>query len=272
MKKLISLAVLAATTILAFAYDSELLDLKGNYTSYTKTHYAVTSKFGDYFRTVSEKYEHSFAGSSRRSIKTLNAKDELLDQTDFEYNADGTVAAATLSDINGNATKIVYEYDGSKIKSESEFNNEGLLTKKLIYKYEDSRVTQSMYDGAGQLTFRSISTTDEKGNVTECFNYNASGRLENSQKSTYLEDGRISSIETFDIDGEKTGKTVYRYDAKGFISEIQIYATDTDIIERDIYKNDEFGNPKRISVYSVAEKFGAIANELVSITDYSYSR
>ena len=272
MKKLISLAVLAATTILAFAYDNELLEVKGGYRSYTKTHYAVTSKFGDYFRTVADKYEHSLDGSKRTAIKSLNAKDELLDQTSFEYNADGTLAAMTLSDITGSTTRIVYEYEDSRIKSESEFNSDGELCKKLIYKYADSKTTQSMYDATGKLMFRSISTCDEKCNVIECFNYNADGRLENSQKSTYLDDGRISAIETFDLDGNKTGKTVYRYDAKGFISEIQIYATDTDIIERDIYKNDDFGNPKRISVYSVAEKFGAIANELVSITDYSYSK
>ena len=54
------------------------------------------------------------------------------------------------------------------------------------------------------------------------------------------------------------------------LSEIQIYATDTDIIERDIFKNDAEGNPVRVSVYSIAEKFGSTANELVSITDYSY--
>lgn len=65
---------------------------------------------------------------------------------------------------------------------------------------------------------------------------------------------------------------MFRHDENGFVNEIQIYATDTDLIERDIIKTNADGDPVRISVYSIAEKFGATANELVSITEYTYNK
>lgn len=269
------IALFTAVALLAgsvFAFDTEILDFKGTPESYTKTEYSVTSRFGEYFRTVAIKHVHTYAGGLKREVASYSAKDELLDIVSYEYTSDRKIQSEVSKNAEGKITrKSVYEYSSDgKLKSESAYNAEGALTAKIIFKYESGKTTESFYNAEGKLVSRTIHIVAADGKDIEVAYYFGDGSLSHAEKMTYTENGNISLIENIDSDGNKAGKTVYRYDANDFISEIQIYATDTELIERDIFKTDAKGNPVRVSIYSIAEKFGATANELISITDYSY--
>ena len=98
MKKLVLYASMALMAAGAFAFDSDPLDLQGNVESYTKTEYSVASKFGDYFRTVSAKYVHTYEDGLRKEIASYTSKDELVDKTAFAYNPGPTLATMTCFD------------------------------------------------------------------------------------------------------------------------------------------------------------------------------
>ncbi|MCQ2241008.1 hypothetical protein [Treponema sp.] len=271
MKKIALLAASVLMTGSLFAFDNDLLEFKGKAESYTKTEYSVTSRFGEYFRTVAIKHVHTFANGLRMETVSYSPKDEVLDSVSYEYTSGGKLSAEISKDAEGKVTrKLVYEYSADgKIKSETAYNAADVLTGKNIYKYEANRTSESLYNAEGKLVSR-VNHILENGKEIEVAYYFGDGTLSHAEKYSYTDNGDIALIENIDSDGNKAGKTVYRYDDKGFLSEIQIYASDTDLIERDIYKNDAKGNPTKVSIYSIAEKFGSTVNELISITDYSY--
>ncbi len=273
MKKTILFTAAALIASSLFAFDNDFLDPRGNVKNYTKTEYSVSSKFGEYFRTVAAKHEHTFADGLRKETASYTSKDQLTDRITYEYNGDRTIASASFFDGSGKLTKkITYEYADGKLKSETEFNGDNDLTAKNIYKYETGKKTESLYNSDGKLISRSIFTVSGDDKVLEASYYFGDGTLSHGEKFLYTDKGELSAIENLDSDRKKAGKTVFRHDEKGFVNEIQIYATDTDLIERDIIKTNDDGDPVRVSVYSIAEKFGATANELVSITDYTYNK
>ena len=157
MKKTILFTAAALIASSLFAFDSELLEPRGNVKNYTKTEYSVSSKFGEYFRTVASKHEHTFSDGLRKETTSYTSKDELTDRITYEYNGDRTVASTLFFDASGKLTKkIAYEYADGKIKSETEFNGDNILTAKNIYRYETGRRTESLYNSDGKLINRSI--------------------------------------------------------------------------------------------------------------------
>lgn len=273
MKKTAFFAIAVLSAFSAFADNfSTGFTPAGNVSSYTKTNYSVTSKFGEYFRSVSEKEIHKFSKGLETEFSLLNAKDELITKTTYVYDAK-KLEGFTYSDIASSAElKTEYEYGvDSKIKSytvtESDSAN---LSSKTIYKYEGKKVTQSNYDKDGKLYMRIIQTLDDDGIPVQETEYNGDGTFSLSRSYSFTESKKISAIETFDEEGNCTNKVAFRYDANDFLTEIQVYENGK-IKERRIYKNDALGNPVRISYYDVAEKFGTTVNELSRIEDFSYT-
>ena len=76
MKKIALMAVTVLMTGSLFAFDNDLLEFKGKPESYTKTEYSVTSRFGEYFRTVSIKHVHTFANGLRMGTVFYSPMDE----------------------------------------------------------------------------------------------------------------------------------------------------------------------------------------------------
>lgn len=273
MKKTLLIAAAALMTSALFAYDEEILEFNGTPATYTKTEYSVTSKFGEYFRTVDMKHVHTYSDGLMTKTVSLNPKDEVLDSIEYEYGEDKKLASEILKDSAGTTfRKISYDYypDG-KLKSESAYSSAGDLTGKTIYKYEDNRTTESLYNSEGKLVSRTISYLAKDGRTSEAAYYFSDGSLSHAEKFTYDENGKTTMVENLDSDGKKAGRTVYCYDKNGWMSEIQVYATENDLIQREVYTTDGKGNPLKVSIYEIAEKFGATANELISITEYSYS-
>ncbi|MCH5294295.1 MAG: hypothetical protein J1F14_00115 [Treponema sp.] len=273
MKKTILALVVASMAISAFAHDSEKLLIKGRITSFTKTEYTVTTKFGDFFRSVSAKYVHVFDESGLETeTSTYNGKDVLVDKMTYSYDSNRNLTSEILTDAGGNIIcKIELEYlaDG-KVKTESEYDAKGNLTGKTIYKYDGKTVTESYYSGDGDLLSRTICTVDAENRPITMRSYDGDGRATESRSYTYLDNGSISQIENFNEYNARTARIVYRYDASGNISEIQTYNSLGILQQRDIYKVDAKGNPTKINVYLVAEKFGSTVNELQAITEYAY--
>ena len=267
-----AIAVLSAFSAFANNFSTEFKPA-GNVSSYTKTNYSVTSKFGEYFRSVSEKEVHKFSNGLETEFSLLNAKDELITKNTYTYDAK-KLASFTYSDIASSAElKTEFEYGvDSKVKSYTVTESgSGNLSSKTIYKYEDKKVTQSNYDKDGKLYMRVIQILNGDGIPVQETEYNGDGTFSLSRSYSFIESSKkIAAIETFDEEGNCTNKVVFRYDTNDFLTEIQVYENGK-ITERRIYKNDDLGNPVRISYYDVAEKFGTTVNELFRIEDFSYT-
>ena len=82
---------------------------------------------------------------------------------------------------------------------------------------------------------------------------------------------KVSVITSTDAEKKIVEKAIFKYDVNGKISEIQKVNKDGSIFNREIYKNNDSGMPVKISVYNVAEKFGAIANELASQVEVDWN-
>ena len=273
MKKIILTAAALLITAGAFALDSENLKVQGDFSSYTKTEYSVTSKFGDYFRTPAAKYVHVYNSTGLKTeVSTYNAKEILVDKVSYSYDISRNLVAEVFTDANANVTsKVEYTYQADgKLKDTTTYDAAGVLTGKIIMKYTDSETVESFYDGEGALLGKVISMADEKGNVGVIYNYGADGALISKEVRSYLENGKLFQVECFDSNTNPTGKTLYVYDETSTLREIQNYNGAGTIQERIIYKMDENGNPSKITSYSVGMKFGAVANELQSIVEYVF--
>ena len=187
MKKIILIASLCAFAAAGiFANDS--FTPAGSVSSYTKTTYNVTSKFGEYFRSVAVKDVHVFNSSGLETeVAYYYGKDEPGDKVTFTYDVSRNLTGATYTDAAGAVvTKVSREYQSDgMIKSESEFNAAGVLTGKTIYKYEPSKSTESYYDEKGALLSRNITTYTADGKVSQIDSYFADGTLSN-KKNIYL--------------------------------------------------------------------------------------
>jgi hypothetical protein len=273
MKKIVSIMLASTLALSTFAFDTEEFTPVGNVSSYTKTEYSVTTKFGDYFRMVNAKYVHVYDGSGLEiETSTYNSKDALVDKVTYTYDTSRNLTSCVCSDSAGNTvvkTTLEYYADG-KIKAESEYDANGNITGKIIYKYEGQKTTESYYDSEGALISSNIATVNADNKPVEKYCYYGDGKLEKRIVYTYLENGKISFTETFDNTDKKIRKEQWRYDVNGGIAEIQATDAAGTLVQRDIYKCDAKGNPLKINMYTVAEKFGSTVNELQSITEYAY--
>ncbi len=284
MKKVIMLALAAFAACAAFAFDTESIVPASRVNSYTKTDYAVISKFGEYFRTPTVKHIHSYKNGKevevasytvKKASASSESKEMLVDKTQFAYNAAGKLESASYYDSNEKLIwKSVKEYaaDGT-LASESEYNAENVLAGKTIYKYEAGKITESYYNGAGALLERTITKLDAAtGRPVEEFLYYADGNLDRLSLTRYTDDGKISQVEVWEGAGHPTSKTCYVYErTTGAVKEIQSFDGQGNLFERVIYNNDAKGNPQKIYKYSVSRKFGEVVNELKYTADFSFS-
>ncbi len=274
MKRFILSGLLVITAFAAFSQESTYAKINGQFSSYTKTQYSVTSKFGDYFRTIETKDVYAFDSSGLKTeTATYNAKDELLSKVNYKYDVSRNLISQVYTDQAGNVSfKTTYEYnaDGT-LKAENDYDVSDNLISKTIYKYEGSKTTENFYDDAGKLLSRTI-TSYNGDKVSEVVKYYGDGTLNEKVIYAYNDSGKISQIDSYDELDELVSKAIFKYDANNVLTEIQTYNVRNVLVQRDIYKNDAQGNPTRISVYDIAQKFGTTVNELQSISEYTYKK
>lgn len=272
MKKYLLMLIAATMICSAYAEEGKFVPA-GSVSSYTQTEYAVTTKFGEYYRSTAAKYVHLY--DVRTGLETelseYTAKDALLNRITYSYDDSlNLVGSAYYNETNALVwrTEIKYDANGRKI-DETEFDKNDNRTGRTIYKYNGNTAEEAFYNAAGKLLAKVITKYNNSNKIEEICEYNDDGSLDSKKVYGYT-DGVLTQIEEFNSTGAFTGKKSWRYDSKGRITEEQIFNASNIIIQRNVHKNDDKGNPVKITCYLVAEKFGGVVNEMMSISEYSY--
>ena len=269
MKKLLTAAVVGVMAGFAFALEFEQpFDASSNY---TVTNYEVSTKFGSTYRTPSSKEIYTFADGNLASAAEYTARDSLVETITYEYDENRRLTSAVKTDKDGKLLgkkTFGYEKDG-RLKEIVCFNENSELSGKVINKYSAGKTEISYYDGEGALLNRDIEKFEGSKKIA-VERYFADGSLKVKEEIEYKNE-KVSAITSTDAEKKIVEKAIFKYDVNGKISEIQKVNKDGSIFNREIYKNNDSGMPVKISVYNVAEKFGAIANELASQVEVDWN-
>lgn len=273
MKKSFIAFCFIVSTSSIFAYDiASKVQLKTKAKTVTQTDFTIISRFGEYFRTPSEKYIYSYDSEGKMTESSaLTPRDVLENRISYSYDALGNLVKQVCFDADGNQlwnTTTTFK-DGNKTES-SEFSKDK-LNAKTIYTYTDNLLTdESYYNGEGTLIWKMIYKYNSNGKIEAEFEYNGEGTLDEERKYSYLDSGLIDSITYFDSLENETSKEIFRYSADKTLNEITTYDSDGNISKRTIVKNDSFGNVTRVTVYNVAQKFGTTVNEMTDMSEFVY--
>ena len=272
MKKSLFILAAIALTAQAFAFDQGQTLKPIGASTYTKTEYQITEKFGDYYRSPRAKFVHVFDSNGHElEASELTNKDALVDHIIYKYEGENLVETVC-TDADGKISwKITAAYDANGFKTEeSEFNSSNNLVNKTIWKVNGKQSDESYYNADGSLLSKIITKYDDLDRVAEVAHYAAAGFLEKKSVFSYNDAGKLSEISSFNGQEVQTKKVVYRFDASYQITEEQTYNTENKLIVRVIYKYDANGNIIKTTTYNVAEKFGTTVNELAGISEYVY--
>ena len=275
MKKILSLGIVAFFSLSLFASDIfDFAPLKGNVKSYTQTDFSISTKFGAYYRTPTIKITHNF-DSFGREIESLelSARDTILNKITTEYDSTGMLLGQSCTNQEGELlwkNAITYK-DGLKTES-SEYDAEDNLKAKIMYTYDGKNlVDETGYNGEGALVWKIIYKYNAAGRLDTESSYNSDGSLDNRLIYKYTEDGKIDSITTIDSVTSETTQKVFRYGTNNLLNEITVYDNNKQISSRITLKYDGNGNVIKVSDYKIMNKFDTTVNELVSMSEFSYS-
>ena len=273
MKKGLCLFIAGAMSLSAFAIDIfSVMPINGGVKTCTQTDYAISSKFGTYYRVPNSKILKTFDSNGREiEISELTPRDALLNKTLNTYDANGNLTEQVTYDANSNLIwKNVISYkDGKKFDS-SEFGKDNILKARTIYTYTGNTTDESGYDGDGALIWKTIYKYNENNKLELVSQYSADGSLDEEQTYKYSADGRLESITYFENYNRSSSQEVFRYTANGYLSEITTYNSSKAISQRVVIKTDNSGNITKVTTYAISEKFGTTVNELVEQVEYAY--
>lgn len=274
MKKILSIVLSAGLCVSLFAADIfTYAPMKGNVKSYTKTDFTIASKFGNYFRTPSAKFNHVLDENGKEIESTeLTAKNVAVNTIKSSYDSLGNLKSQVCSTPEGEIlwkSEIAYK---NNMKSEvSEFNANNELKSKTIYSYSFDKLTdESSYNSDGALVWKTVYTYTSDGVLDAVSEYFPTGALSEESKYEYAEDGTIKSITHIESTNKEPLQEVFRYDDKGLLTEITTYDESKQITKRVLFKYDSKDNIAKVTTYNVAQKFGGIVQELADMTDYSF--
>lgn len=274
MKKTLSFVLAAGVCISLFAADIFTYSpLKGNVKSYTKTEYSIASKFGNYFRTPSAKFNHVFDNKGKETQSSeLSPKDVVVNTISSTYNNLGNITNQVCTSVDGEIiwkTDTVYK---NNLKTEiSEYDGKNNLRGKTIFSYENGNLAdETGYDGDGSLLWKLVYKYNTDNKLESVSSYSASGNLSEKEVYDYADTGLVSSITYFDELEAETSQEIFRYNENGLLNEITTYDNAKQITKRVLVKHDAKGNVTKISEYTVSPKFGTTVNELASQTEYAY--
>lgn len=274
MKKIFSGVSIALLGAALFGLDIfTYAPISGNVQSYTQTDFAVTSKFGNYFRTPSAKIIHNLNLAGKEVETTeYSPKDVELSKIISKYDATGNLTEQTCYDSNKEVLwKSVTTFKAGKKVDCSEYGKNGILKGKVIYTYSDGVLSEETgYDGEGAILWKTVYKYDEENRVAEVNEYCGNGQLDKQSTYTYAKNGKIDSISTFDNYLKKTETLVFKFTADGILSQITTYDADKQITKRIIVKCDSSNNVAKVSEYNIAQKFGTTVNELISVSEFIY--
>ena len=254
---------------LAFAFDAKTYNPLTNVNTCVKNEYSVTSKFGSYYRTLATKTVNAYDASGLLLEEAVyTAKDKLTEKTSYTYDTERNLTEKNTCDAEGNSVeKFAYTYSEGKLK-EIDCYKTGNFYSKTIFKTENGKTDKSEYNEEGALVKKTFLVYQGSQLIEENV-YSSNGQLDYKKTYAYNDKNKIDSIVKTNPDGEIVEKTVFRYDAKGNLSEETYYEGDA-VSKRVIFKCTEDGNIAKVSYYDVCQKFGATANELTLIYEFSF--
>lgn len=275
MKKILCLVCSLAVSLSAFAVDIfslNVIEQKGNIQSFTRTDFSVTTKFGNYFRTPTNKTTHNYADGKETEEIHLTPRDVIIRKVIFNYDDGGNLSEKVCSNAENDLEwKTVMTYKDGVQQDHSEYDSTGSLKNRTIYTYTDGLLTdKTLYDGEGALVEKTIYAYTDSGKIATLSNYGADGALREKQTYAYTVEGVLDAITYFDGELNESRIESMRYDESGLLAEVTTYESDK-VVKRTLVKYEEKGNVSRISEYNIAEKFGTTVNELIAISDFSYT-
>lgn len=273
MKKVLGLIIAGAMSLSAFAIDIfSVMPVTRGVKSSTQTDYAISSKFGTYYRVPSSKTVRIFNSNGKEiEISELTPRDSLVNRTICNYDSEGKLIEQATYDSNSNLVwKNVITYKDGKKYDSSEYGKDNTLKARTIYTYTGNTIDASGYDGDGALIWKTISKYSSDGKLELVSEYSADGTLDEEQTYKYSAEGRLENIITFENFTKTSSQEVFRYSANGLLSEVTSYDSNKTISQRVVIKSDNSGNIIKITTYQITEKFGTTVNELVAQVEYAY--
>lgn len=274
MKKLLSFVLAAALSTSLFALDVlSYAPVTGNVKNFTQTNFAISSKFGNYFRTPSSKIVRTLNALGKEvELVELSPKDTVIEKITSSYDPLGNLTEQSCYNSKQELIwKSVTTYNGKQKIDCSEYGNDGLLKGKIIYTYQNGNlVDETGYDSEGALIWKIVTKYDEANRVSDVCEYCADGSLDRETTYNYAKNGKLESYVTFDVYKGTKEQIVFKYAQDGSVSQITTYDATDEIVYRVIIKYDSIGNLAKVSEYEIAQKFGTTVNDLVSVTEYTY--
>lgn len=275
MKKIISLLSISLIGFSIFAYDIVTdMQLKGVVKNVTRTDFSIASKFGEYFRTPSAKFIYLYDSFGKQIETTeLTPRDAVSNKIKNTFDSYGNITEQVCFDADGNEIwKIIISYSGGVKSSASGYGKEGILKSKTVYSYIEKKLSEeTYYNGSGAIVWKVIYKYNDKNQIETEDEYFGDGYLDEERQFSYTESGKNDTISYFDGNRILKHKDIFRYNSDGILTEIITYTPDNKIKVRKLIKYDETGNIIKITTYNVNKKFGTTLNEMMDMTEFSYS-
>jgi hypothetical protein len=210
-----------------------------------------------------EKYEHYIVFNTPEfETKTLyNEKGNKIQQSYYQSEKD--------------YGSTIYKYDSKDNLIETEYYFCGLLTNKIINKYDESgnNIESMEYNEDGELAKVKVFKYDEKRNVIERSFYNKFGELNSKTIQVYDNNSNVIEEERYDfLNPSFSRKHTYKYDNNGNKIEKKYYHHPDYILKQiDNCKYDNYGNvTEDLTIYSNFSKTKTNKNEEISGFYYKY--
>jgi len=169
-------------------------DAKGESTEYTK--------FGDFYEET-VKFENKYDSQNRLTEKDC-------------FNSNGDLA-----------WKRVNKYDNEKITQTIYYNEDGILSEKYLYKYDDNtkKCETWQYDGNGDLIYKWVH--DKNGNLLEEYDYFSTGDVSKKTEYEYDNSGTLNRTLIYELlyslYGSEKFEEEYLYNDKADIIVLKSY-------------------------------------------------
>ena len=196
MKRALSFVLVAMMSFAMFAQDIfSYVPLTGSVKTSKQINYVISSKFGNYFRTPASKLicKYDDLGKELESVE-MSEIDEIKTKTFSAYDDNGNLKEQITYDNKDNLLwKVTTEYKDGLKADVSEFDADGVLKSKTIFKYKDGKLEdETGYETEGALVWKTIYKYNEDGTQSSILHYNADGSLD--------EDGAyLIYIQTYNI-------------------------------------------------------------------------
>jgi antitoxin component YwqK of YwqJK toxin-antitoxin module len=207
-------------------------------------------------------------GRNNLSVIRRNADNTPFDKVVMKYKNDKILERATFNQQGNLTDKVTYFYDDKgNLKGENRYLATDVVQYKAEYDYDDKgrKVTEKHYDGNGKMDYETRYTySGDKPVAVETFN--AAGEVIYVEKKTYDKDGNVLSDYSFDKFDGKHMRDTYTYDKKGNRTAWETYEGDK-IKMKVSYTFDKYNN---ITKVLAVDSEGAVVDS--RLYNYEYDK